>query len=91
MRQLDFVVWTVLCGVFIYMANLFLYCYFGELATESFDEMAVTLNDIKWFELPIKLQKYFIVMTLNMQRPLQYNGFAIANLNLYTFISVSKI
>lgn len=73
------------------MVILFLFCYFGALATESFEEMADSLYESNWPELPVALQKYFIVMIGNMQRTLHYHGFEVASLDLNTFISVRSI
>lgn len=71
------------------LSNLFLYCYFGMLATQSYEEMSDYLYfDSYWFALPSKLQKYPIIMITNMQKPLYYHGFEVAPLNLRTFILV---
>lgn len=86
---MDFTIATVGVGLVVFLSNLFLHCYFGELATESYDKMAESLNDINWTELPIETQKYIILMTANMQRPLHYHGFNVAVLDLKTFSTVS--
>lgn len=72
-------------------SNLFLYCFFGKLATDSFDNMAYCMYASKWQALPINLQKYFILMIGNMQRPLYYHGFNVAYLNLETFCRVRNL
>lgn len=68
-----------------------MYCFFGKTATDSYTEMAVDLYNCDWHALPIDLQKYFILMISNLQRPLEYHGFRIAVLNLQTFNQVSKM
>lgn len=70
------------------LSNLFLYCYYGKLASESFESMADLLYENNWPELPNKLKKYFILMIGNGQQPLFYHGFGIAVLNLETFSKV---
>lgn len=70
---------------------MFLYCYFGVLATESFKSMTDSLYESEWSKFPVALQKYVIVMIANMQKPLRYHGFGIANLDLVTFIGVRII
>lgn len=71
------------------LSNLFIYCYFGKLATESFEQMSDCLYyDFVWHNLPNKLQKYLVVMIANMQKPIFYRGFHFAVLNLNTFIQV---
>lgn len=71
------------------VSNLFIYCYFGMLSTESFEQMSDYLYyDLNWFEMPFKLQKYLVIMISNMQKPIYYHGFEIAQLSLRTFIQV---
>lgn len=77
-------------GLLVSCSNLFFYCYFGKYATESYEKMADCLYESSWAEHPIHVQKYFIVMIMNTQRPLYYHGFGIAVLNLETFTSVRE-
>lgn len=69
--------------------NLFIYCYFGKLATESYEEMACCLYNANWTDLSVNLQKYFIIMIANAQRPNKYHGFGVAILDLKLFMGVS--
>lgn len=78
----------ILAGFLTSGANLFVYCFFGKLATESYDEMATALFESNWQVLPINLRKYVILMIGNAQRPLYYHGFKIAVLNLETYLKV---
>lgn len=50
--------------------------------------MPVCLYNLDWRKFPIKLQKYFILMIANMQKPLNYHGFGVVCLDLMTFIAV---
>lgn len=43
-----------------------------------------------WHVLPAELQRYFILMIANMQKPIYYHGFGVAILNLNTFVKVSN-
>lgn len=56
---------------------LFLYCFFGKIATEA-----------NWQGLSIDLQKYIIFMIQNAQRPHYYHEFDVAVLDLDTFTRV---
>lgn len=72
------------------ISSLLINCYFGKMATESYVRMVdCVCNKIKWYELPIRLQKYFILMIENMQKPLYYHGFGVIYLKLETFTNVS--
>lgn len=65
-------------------------CYFGKLATESFEEMSdCVYHDINWSGASFEIQKIIAMMIANLQRPLYYHGFHIVHLNLNTFLSVS--
>lgn len=70
-------------------SNPFLYCYFGQLATESYTNIGHRLFESNWHQLPVNLQKYIFLMIQNIQRPLRYNGFGVIVLDLQTFIGVS--
>lgn len=53
-------------------------------------EMAGTLYDCNWYDLPLDLQKYFIMMIANAQTPVHYHGYGIITLNLETFCKASS-
>lgn len=78
-------------ALLIGLSNLFVYCYFGKLATDSFFKMSDCLYNANWHALPIKLQKYFILMIQHSQQPLSYHGFKMVIFNLETFMAVSII
>lgn len=75
-------------AVVVSTSNLFVYCYFGKLATESFENMAIEMYSANWPELNIGLQKTFLIMMGNAGRPLFYRGFDVAILDLNTFTKV---
>lgn len=68
--------------------NLFLYCYFGHLATECYLEMADCLYESQWHNYPLKLQKYLLLTIQNAQQPFYYHGFGMIYLNLNTYCKV---
>lgn len=67
---------------------LFLCCFFGELAAESFEKMADCLYECDWYELPVDSQNYILVMIANAQKPIHYHGFGVIVLELKSFASV---
>lgn len=70
------------------MAYLFFYCYFGKSSTDSYWKISDALYESNWKELPVNLQRYFILMIGNATKPLQYDAFGIAPLNLQTYTNV---
>lgn len=58
------------------------------MATDNFEAMSDRLYECKWYELPIGLQKYFVLMIQNTQKPIHYSGFGVLRLTLETFTGV---
>lgn len=73
------------------MLVMFPYCYFGKVATDSFLQMSDYLYEMNWRNLPAKLQKYFIPMIQNMQKPIFYHALYVCILDLNTYTRVSTI
>lgn len=86
---MDGTVWISIVGTSISIFTLFLYCYFGEMATGNFEEMADQLYETNWPDFPVKFKKSIIVMIGNMQRNYYYHGFGLVNMDLAFFITVS--
>lgn len=70
------------------IGTLFVFCYYGRIATDSYLEMGDCLYECDWRILSIDLQKYFILMIGNTQKPIFYNSFGFAILNMNTFCKV---
>lgn len=87
-QHIDVNLVSVVIAFAIGMINALVYCYFGEMAIGSHEKMHDSVFDLKWYQLPIAIQKYLILMAGNMQRPLHYHGFGILDLNLKTFNQV---
>lgn len=86
----DYTLLILIMGVSMGMLSMFIYCYFGKLATESFEQISDCVYDLNWHEMSLNLQKYIVIMISDMQEPLHYHGFKVAILNLNTFLRVSK-
>lgn len=77
-------------AVVLSSSNLFVYCFFGLLATENHRKMEFCLYSCDWIGIDIEYQKYLILMIANIQKPIRYHGFNVFVLDLKTFCSVSK-
>lgn len=64
---------------------------FRKIGNRKFWKISSCVYDFNWHELPIDLQKNFVLIIQNTQRPLFYHGFNVIVLNLETFTGVSKI
>lgn len=71
-------------------SNLFIYCYFSQRSTDYFLHFADILYATKWYENAEDLCKWYILIMGNAQKPLAYDGFGLAYMNLTTFAKVSQ-
>lgn len=72
------------------LSNLFIYCYFGKMACNSFEKVASSMYESAWVDLPLELQKYLVVTIQNAQRPVIFKGFNIYHIDLETFAQASR-
>lgn len=78
-----------MCPVFLYGGTgLFIYCFCGERTTNDFKRFSDCLYESFWYNLPMKPQKYIVLMIMNMKQPLIYKGVGMINLNMETFLKV---
>lgn len=61
------------------------------MATAQFEQLSTYLFESNWLNLPLKLQKYYVLMLANAQQPLHFNGFGIVILDLKTFTKVRSL
>lgn len=78
-------------GVFISGFTLFLYCYFAQMATNNLIKFGDEVFDSAWYELPIEVQKSYILIIANAGKPLRYDGLHMVSLNLPTFSRVCTL
>lgn len=69
--------------------NLFVYCYYGYLATDCYLKMVDLLFKSKWYDQHLEQQKIYGFMMQSAQRSYHYHGFGIMKLNLDTYVKVS--
>ena len=91
MKKLDFSIIMIFTNTLVGITNLLIYCYFGKMATESYEKMADCLYECNWLDLSVQLQKHFIIMIGNAQRSIYYHGSGMSVLNLQTFNKVRQI
>lgn len=87
MKHPDFGMFILIIGLIYGLSNLFVYHFFGKMATESYRKMSDCLYECNWQDLTLKHQKHMIIMITNAQGPMRYDGFGMV-LNLETFTKV---
>lgn len=86
--EFDFILLSYLYVVMSGYLVIFGYCYFGQMATNSFMEMSDCAYRLKWYVLPLKLQKNVGLMIAGLQKPVYYHGVGIAIMELNMFVRV---
>lgn len=71
--------------------NMVLYNSFGQMTSNSFADIGDDFYAGPWLKLPIHLQKSFILMIQNAQKPRRYDGFGVAHLDLSTLGEVRAL
>lgn len=87
--ELNIIIFVV--GSLAPLIDAFVYCYCGAMKTNWFMEYLDRLYDIRWYDLPVPLQKQLIIIIGNLQRPLEYQGLGMITLKLMTFVNVKLI
>lgn len=88
LQNLGYGVIILLIAIVSNISTLFVYCYFGKLATDSFSDMSYRLFESNWQQLPLEMQKFFVLMIGNAQKTLHYHGLQIVRLDWETFTKV---
>lgn len=88
LRHFDANIGLVFICVINSLFTLFLYCFFGSLATDSFSRISDCVYDSRWYELPTELKIYPIMILGNSHLPLRFYGHKIVSMNLGTFQKV---
>lgn len=78
----------MLCAIAFGGLILYLYCYYGKLASDFFTLFDACLYESNWMVLTNDLQKTFILMIAYGQRRIFYHGYGFVELNLETFLKV---
>lgn len=90
MQHPDSTLFVLFISIVVAIGNVYLLCYFGKLATESFQNMSGCIYNSNWQQLDIDLKKYIILMVRSSRRPLIFHGYGMLILNLETFTQVSE-
>lgn len=67
---------------------MYIYCYYGHVAAQSFAGYADCVYESKWYKMPIQHQKHIRFMIQNAHRPIFYDGLGMMFLNLETYTKV---
>lgn len=81
---------TIFCLVYWTFVITFIFCESGEQVTSEFDEFHDRLCQLNWYEYPYDLQRMFIIILINAQRPETIQGFGntVCSRELFKMVSV---
>lgn len=69
----------------------FLFCYFGTITVERMERIANDAYDMKWYNYPISMQKFIILITMRSQKSELFSGLNLIPCTLEVFGIVSFI
>lgn len=75
-------------GIIMSTGNILLYCFVGSLTTSIFWRNADSAYESRWYAFPIDLQKYVILVLVDAQHTIIFDGFGIIDLDLIFFMKV---
>lgn len=76
-------------GIVYTTTALYLYCYCGQVSTDSYTSIADRLYNSEWVSAPIKLRRMYVLMIAHAQKRMYYRGYGVVDLNLETYLRVS--
>lgn len=68
----------------------YLFCHFASLTTHRVSSMSNAVYDLNWFEYPVKMRKYFILLIARSQQPISFTGLRLFPCTLEVFGQVSN-
>lgn len=87
----DFKVLLVSLAVFLSTGVVFIYCFMGTFTTDQFLLYADISYESSWYKFPVKLQRYYVLILADSQRPRSFDGWGLIELTLVTFTKVLQI
>lgn len=85
---LSFDVCSYLLMIFISILSVYVYCYFGKMSTDCFEQLVDCIYTANWLGQNSNSRKILILIMTNAQQPLYYHGFHIIIINMATFTQV---
>lgn len=61
------------------------YCYFGNLATDHVSAIGDAAYNLNWFEYPVQIQKYVILIIARTTRRVEFSGFQLITCSMEMF------
>lgn len=69
---------------------MFVFCYFGNIVTVEATEVAFYAYQSYWYEYPLRMQWYVIMIMQQSQKPFYLKGFGLITCSLESFRRVSR-
>lgn len=62
-----------------------IFCYFADWTTERISKMGDTVYGFNWFDQPVKMQKFMILMIARSQERIYFSGLGLVTCSLEAF------
>lgn len=80
-----------LIGIVISLVLPSIFCYFANLATDRVLNIANTAYGLNWFDHPVEMQKFIVLMIARSHERIEFNGFGLVLCTLETLGKVCNI
>lgn len=67
------------------------FCYFANLVTDRVSMLSDSVYDLNWFDQPMEMQKYIILMMARSQERVYFSGFGLISCSMEIFGKVCSI
>lgn len=92
-QELDYIGIAAIEAIFCMFASafwVFIYCLYATRMTTILSMFGTVAFESKWYNYPIELRSYLILMIRRSQKSFYFNGFKIIRCDLETFARVRK-
>lgn len=88
--ELNTIFFIYVAATSVITSSILFYCYFGNIVTAKYSQVAVAAYASDWYAYPIRLRLYILLIMAYAQRPADVSAYTIIRLNLQTFSKVNK-
>ncbi|GAB0099013.1 hypothetical protein DMENIID0001_148320 [Sergentomyia squamirostris] len=74
----------------VMMVQVFILCYFGQMLTNSSQELLDAAYVTKWYEMTVRDQKDLLMLMMRFNSPITVETFGFGDISIYTFVQICK-
>ncbi|GAB0099014.1 Odorant receptor [Sergentomyia squamirostris] len=74
----------------VMMTQVFVLCYFGQMLTNSSQELLDAVYMTQWYEMTVRDQKDLLMLMMRLSRPVKVETFGFGDISIFTFVRICK-